>query len=68
MFGSKLSAAEKGREIRRLIMKSLLPAEKTDAELMNGSEKADTPLSVHGNGQHAKCTRFIAKTHGLWTV
>tara|TARA_S200000501_G_C20164342_1_gene457302 strand:+ start:175 stop:381 length:207 start_codon:yes stop_codon:yes gene_type:complete len=68
MFGSRLSAAGKGREIRRLILKSFLPAEKTDAELMNGLEKADTPLLVHGNGQYANCTGFIAKTHGLRTA
>ena len=68
MFGSRLSAAGKSRKIRRLIIKSLLPAEKTDAELMNGLEKSDTPLLVHGNGQHAKCKGFIAKTHGLRTA
>ena len=59
-FRSRLSTAEKGREIRRLITKSLMPAEKTKSDLMNGLEKADTPLLVLGNGQHAKCAGFIA--------
>ena len=60
MFRLRLSAAEKGREIIRLTIKSLLPAELTDAGLMNGLDKADTPLLVQGNGQHAKCSDFIA--------
>ena len=51
MFGFRFSAAENGREIRGLTMKSLLLTEKTDA-----------PLLEHGNGQHAKCTGFIAKS------
>ena len=45
-----------------------MPAEKTKSDLMNGLEKADTPLIVLGNGQHAKCAGFIAKTHGLRTA
>ena len=52
----------KGGEIIRLITKSLLPLEKTDAYLMNGLDEADTPLLVHGNGQHATYKGFIAKT------
>ena len=60
MFRSRLSSAKKGREIIRLTIKSLLPAEQTDACLMDGLDKADTPLLVQDNAQHAKCSDFIA--------
>ena len=62
MFGSRLSGAEKGREIIRLTIKSLLPACKTEAYLMDGLDKADTPLLVHGYGQLAEYTGLIGKT------
>ncbi|MEE3011039.1 MAG: hypothetical protein VX350_01780, partial [Pseudomonadota bacterium] len=59
MFRSRLPSAEKGREIITLTIKSLSPAEQTDPGLMNGLDKADTPLLVQGNGQHAKYSDFI---------
>ena len=65
MFGSRLSAAESGRETRRLIMKSLLLADITDAELTNDLNKAGTPFLACRYGYHAECTAFIAKNHGL---
>ena len=68
MFGSRLSAAESGGEIRRLIMKSLLLADIADAELTNDLNKAGTPFLACRYGYQAECTAFIAKNHGLRTA
>ena len=64
----RASLGRKGQRNHNTNNKKPLPAEQTDAGLMNGLDKADTPLLVHGNGQHAKCSGFHSLNYGLWTA